>query len=294
MLEQPDWGPGRVDTFGSAKAMFNFFPNRPVPEKERVGVADFPSIWLQGSRKGMQLHWDGNNTSVEERNRSAAFGTGATPPTLDRPRIKRIEDWLLTKEPPAYPYPIDQALATKGKPVYARYCANCHGADGRKFDGEKVGKVTPIEDIRTDPHRLDSYTEQVAVNQNLLYAGYGEERFSHFRKTFGYANMPLDGLWLRAPYLHNGSVPTLRDLLDSGEQRPKTFYRGNDVYDPIKVGFESSVPEENGKKFFLFETLDEQGKPIPGNSNQGHEGLKYGTALSTPDKEALVEYLKTF
>ncbi len=294
MLEQPDWGPGRVDTFGSAKTLFNFFPNRPVPEKERVGVADFPSIWLQGPKKGMQLHWDGNNTSVEERNRSAAFGTGATPPTLDRPRIKRIEDWLLTKEPPAYPYPIDHALVAKGKPVYVRYCANCHGTDGRKFDGEKVGKVTPIEDIRTDPHRLDSYTEQVAVNQNLLYAGFGEERFSHFRKTFGYANMPLDGLWLRAPYLHNGSIPTLRDLLDSAEQRPKTFYRGNDVYDPINVGFESSVPEENGKKFFLFRTLDEQRKRIPGNSNQGHEGPKYGTALSTPEKEALIEYLKTF
>lgn len=294
MLEQPNWGPGRVDTFGSAKAMFNFFPNRPVPEKERVGVADFPSIWLQGPRKGMQLHWDGNNTVVEERNRSAAYGTGATPPTLDRQRIKRIEDWLLTKVPPAYPYLIDQSLAAKGKPLYIRYCAICHGADGRHFDGEKVGKVTPIEDIRTDPHRLDSYTHEVAVNQNLLYAGYGEERFSHFRKTFGYANMPLDGLWLRAPYLHNGSVPTLRDLLDPGSQRPKIFYRGNDVYDPIKVGFESKVAEESGKKYFQFKTLDEQGKIIPGNSNQGHEGQEYGTTLPAQEKEALVEYLKTF
>jgi Cytochrome c len=294
MLEQPDWGPGRVDTFGSAKAMFNFFPNRPVPEKEQVGVADFPSIWLQGPRKEMQLHWDGNNTLVEERNRSAAFGTGATPPTLDRQRIKRIEDWLLTKEPPAYPYPIDQTLAAKGKPVYQRHCASCHGRDGRHFEGEKVGKVTPIDLIRTDPHRLDSYTYEVAVNQNLLYAGYGDERFSNFRKTFGYANMPLDGLWLRAPYLHNGSVPTLRDLLEPSTQRPKTFYRGNDVYDPIKVGFESRVAEEIGKQYFEFRTVDAQGKAIPGNSNQGHEGEKYGTTLPAQDKEALVEYLKTF
>ena len=55
-------------------------------------------------------------------------------------------------------------------------------------------------------------------------------RFSHFRKTNGYANMPLDGLWLRAPYLHNGSVPTLRALLFP-EERPAVFYRGYDVYD---------------------------------------------------------------
>ena len=294
MLEQPEWGPGRVDTFGSAKAMFNFFPNRPVPEQEQVGVADFPSIWLQGPRQGMQLHWDGNNTLVEERNRSAAFGTGATPPTLDRERIKRIEKWLLTKEPPAYPYSIDQTLAAKGKPLYRRYCADCHGVDGRHFEGPKVGRVTPIEIIRTDPHRLDSYTYAVSVNQNLLYAGYGEERFSHFRKTFGYANMPLDGVWLRAPYLHNGSVPTLRDLLEPGENRPKTFYRGNDVYDPIKVGFESTLAEVNGNSYFEFKTVDAGGNPIPGNSNLGHEGEAYGTTLPTQDKEALVEYLKTF
>ena len=72
------------------------------------------------------------------------------------------------------------------------------------------------------------------MNQNMIFAGYGEERFSHFRKTFGYANSPLDGVWLRAPYLHNGSVPTLRDLLEPSDQRPKTFYRGYDVYDQRK------------------------------------------------------------
>ena len=55
-------------------------------------------------------------------------------------------------------------------------------------------------------------------------------KFSHFRKTDGYANMPLDGVWLRAPYLHNGSVPTLRALLFP-EERPAVFYRGYDVYD---------------------------------------------------------------
>ena len=54
--------------------------------------------------------------------------------------------------------------------------------------------------------------------------------FSQFRKTQGYANMPLDGLWLRAPYLHNGSVPDLRALLFP-EERPAAFYRAYDVYD---------------------------------------------------------------
>ena len=146
----------------------------------------------------------------------------------------------------------------------------------------------PIEEIGTDRHRLDSYTYEVAVNQNLIFAGYGDERFSHFRKTFGYANSPLDGIWLRAPYLHNGSVPTLRDLLEASTRRPKTFYRGYDVYDQKNLGFVSDVAEERGKRFFLYNT-DE-----PGNSNQGHEGKRFGTDLSAAEKNALLEYLKTF
>ncbi len=291
MLQRPDWGPGRVDTFGSAKALFNFSMDK-APASELIGVTDFPSIWLQGPRKDkqMQLHWDGNNTKVEERNRSAAFGTGATPPTLDRQRIKRLEDWLLTREPPTYPYPINQTLAAKGASVYNQYCAGCHGINGRNFEGQEVGKVTPIEQIGTDRHRLDSYTYDLAVNQNLLYAGTDDpdERFSHFRKTFGYANMPLDGLWLRAPYLHNGSVPTLRDLLEPSSRRPKIFYRGYDVYDQVRVGFVSSRENENGRPYFKFDTT------VAGNSNSGHEGKRYGTDMRGGEKEALVEYLKTF
>jgi len=122
----------------------------------------------------------------------------------------------------------------------------------------------------------------------MIFAGYENERFSHFRKTFGYANSPLDGIWLRAPYLHNGSVPSLRDLLEPSAQRPKAFYRGYDVYDQKKVGFVSDVENEKGRSYFRYDT--EQ----PGNSNKGHEGKRYGTELSKAEKDALVEFLKTF
>src|SRR6266498_605408 len=243
--EQPEWGPGRVDTFNPLKAYFNF-PADKLAENERIGTTDFPSIWNQGQRETlkMNLHWDGNNVSLEERNR--------------------------------------------GAPIYKKYCTECHGANGKDFRGEYAGRVVPIADIGTDHRRLDSYTYDVAVNQNLIFAGYGDERFSHFRKTFGYANSPLDGVWLRAPYLHNGSVPTLRDLLEPSPQRPKTFYRGYDVYDQKKVGFVSEVGEEKDRKYFQYKTEE------PGNSNKGHEGKRFGTELSASEKDALVEYLKTF
>ena len=284
---QPAWGPGRVDTFNSAKAVFNYRWDK-IDPRELIGTSDFPSIWNQGPRRGMQLHWDGNNTVMEERNRSAAFGTGTTPPTIDHASLERIENDLLDFKPPAYPYPIDDKLVARGAPIYKTYCAECHGASGTDFTGELVGKVTPIEEIGTDSWRLDSYTYDLAANQGALYAGYEQHRFKNFRKTYGYANAPLDGLWLRAPYLHNGSVPTLHDLLEPSSNRPTLFYRGYDVYDPVKVGFQTHVAAEGKRHYFLFDTT------VSGNGNHGHEGERYGTELTDEDKLALIEYLKTF
>jgi len=198
-----------------------------------------------------------------------------------------VRDWIWTLPPPAYPYSVDKALATRGEPLYREHCQDCH-ADHRFRDGvvsgSRVGKVVPIAAIGTDRHRLDSYTITFAMNQYSLYPD-SPYRFSHFRKTDGYANHPLDGIWLRGPFLHNGSVPTLRDLLDAPEQRPAVFYRGYDVFDRAKVGFVSNVPAADGQSFTRYDTT------TPGNSNRGHV---YGTTLTDEEKRAIVEYLKTF
>jgi hypothetical protein len=311
-------GPGRFDTFNPAKALLNWNFER-LPRRESVGIVDFPSLWLQGPRADarMHLHWDGNNDSVEERNRSAAFGSGAVPTTLDRKSLSTVADWLRSGQnlPPAYPFSIDRALVERGRPLYDEYCAACHGVSGRDFSGSRVGTVDPIERIRTDPCRLDNYTHDLTVEQGNLYAAYPSERFSHFRKTYGYANMPLDGIWLRGPYLHNGSVPTVRDLLEPAQKRPAVFYRGNEVIDQRKLGFVSDQPQQSGVTFFRYETRcvgnaaqcgllsnpenqHDDNVCLPGkwagNSNRGHEGYAYGTELSPEDKDAIVEYLKTF
>jgi hypothetical protein len=317
--DEPEAGPGRFDTFNPAKALLNWRFEK-LPSRERIGIVDFPSLWLQGPRDGMHLHWDGNNDSVEERNRSAAFGTGAVPTNIDRRSTKFIATWLRSdaNRPPKYferVEQIDQPVAERGKALYTRYCAECHGASGDDFTGAHVGQVEDINEIRTDPCRLDNYTYELAAEQGNLYAGYPAERFRHFRKTNGYANLPLDGLWLRAPYLHNGSVPTLRDLLEPWENRPKAFYRGYDVIDRKKLGFISEVATDGSAQFFRYETQctgdpsackHEQNPEnrhddnvcVPskwaGNSNRGHDGERYGTHLSAHDKDAIVEFLKTF
>jgi len=284
---QPDWGPGRVDTFNSAKALFNY-PIENLREDELFGTADFPTIWNQAKKQGMQLHWDGNNDRVEQRNLNASFGTGATPRLIDHDSIARIQAWNATATPPAFSehFEIDTELAADGKVVYSIYCADCHGASGSDFSGKYVGQVVPLEQIGTDPYRLHSFTPELALNLGTPYAG-TDYRFHSFRKTFGYANAPMDGLWLRAPYLHNGSVPTMWDLLQPADKRPKTFWRGNDRYDPLKLGFVDDVPEEKGKQFFVYDTA------VKGNSNKGHEGERYGTELADEYKWALIEYLKT-
>jgi hypothetical protein len=260
-----------------------------LPHDELIGASDFPSLWNQKPREGLHLHWDGDNDSVDERNLSAALGAGVTPVTVDHDAIKRVRDWIWTLPPPKYPYAVDGAMAARGATLYGQFCVACH-ADNRFRDGirapeaTRVGMVEDIDRIRTDRHRLDSYTDLFAANQYALYPE-SEYRFTHFRKTRGYANHPLDGIWARAPYLHNGSVPTLLDLMNAPGERPKMFYRGYDVYDQTRVGFISNVPEEKGRMFFQYDTS------IPGNGNGGHE---YGTTLPAADKLAIVEYLKTF
>jgi hypothetical protein len=117
----------------------------------------------------------------------------------------------------------------------------------------------------------------------------------------GYVAAFLDGIWLRAPYLHNGSVPTLRDLLEPVEKRPKLFYRGYDVYNQIKVGFITSQEEAPlvGMRCEIIEEkkaceVERIGTPYDvsqrGSGNHGH---LYGTDLPAKDKDALVEYMKT-
>ena len=271
--KRPPQGPGRVDTFNPYKRLLGMDINA----DNTVGTADLPSLWNQRPRQGLWLHWDGNNDSVEERNKSAAIGAGATPESLDVAALKRIEDWILDLKPPAFPAArLRPPIVERGRQVYQTACASCHD-----LGSARVGQVVEIGDIKTDPERLNSFTPELATRMNTIGTGY-PWRFTHFRKTNGYSNMPLDGIWLRAPYLHNGSVPTLRALMFP-EERPTVFYRGYNVYDWDRVGFVATGPEaeRDGVKFDTSQR---------GNGNGGHI---YGADLPAEDRQAIIEYLKT-
>jgi hypothetical protein len=98
---------------------------------------------------------------------------------------------------------------------------------------------------------------------------------------------PAGGEECDRAYLHNGSAPTLYDLLPPPSDRPTSFYAGTREFDPVKVGFKTERSAENS---FLFRVFDAQGKPIQGNLNSGHDYNNAG--LSEGDHAALVEYMK--
>lgn len=272
MDSRPDWGPGRIDPFNPVK-----FRTLKLAQDDTIGNSDMMPIWNEKQHQGFAFHWDGLETSLTETVQTGAIGDGATKKSIPISDLERVENFIKEKEPPQFPFPIDQKLLARGNEIFTNTCASCHA-----FGGERTGTVIPIEEIGTDRHRLDMWTQEAADVYNQFAEGYDWD-FDELRKTNGYLAVSLEGLWLRAPYLHNGSVPSLTDLLEKPENRTQVFYRGYDVYDPQKVGFVSEGAE--AELGFKYDTH------IPGNSNQGH---LYGMDLTSGDKKALIEYLKSF
>jgi mono/diheme cytochrome c family protein len=292
------WGPGRVDTFNPYKLIQFEVLADCLKREERIGVSDFPAIFLQRPRadRQMNLHWDGNNASLGDRNLSAALGAGLTEATASYglASINRVATWLETLPPPPSPYAkgLSADRVERGRGLYMRECASCHGyqgKDGYVFEGARLGHIEPIEYIGTDPSRLNSYTPLMQKYQtDFLFCNSPQQRFRHFKKTNGYANLPLDGLWLRAPYLHNGSVPTLADLLERPDARPRAFVRGLIDLDAEKGGFKAPACNPNAPPAAPLGCFDTSRE---GNASKGHD---YGTGLSASDRQDLLQYLLTF
>lgn len=271
----PDWGIGRDDPMNLTKYFMT-----DLPWDDTIGTADFPSIWNFHARaKTLTLNWGGETQTLRSVIIDSALGLQAKPATVVQ-HATWIENFLVAKHPPKYPFPVDQALADKGKSIYDRDCRSCHGFG----EGTRLGQIIPLAEVGTDNNRLITWTAEAAKIANQAVARLGIERQPITKPSVdGYQAVPLDGIWLRAPYLHNGSVADLTDLLETPDKRAKVFYRGYDVYDPTRMGFDTRSAEAQrlGCKVDI---------GVKGNGNQGH---LYGTGLPAADKKALIEYLKT-
>ena len=201
--------------------------------------------------------------------------------------FKEIYTWILALEPPKYPHSIDQSLADKGRGIFNNNCAECHGTygDGSAFPQ----KIVPLDVVGTDRARLDSLTPEMRHGYELSwFSNHGEKK--SISDPGGYVAQPLNGIWASAPYLHNGSVPTLWHLFHA-DKRPKVWQRTEDGYDYERGGLEivefDAVPAtaRTGKqRRTYFDTT------MFGKSKEGH---LFPDLLSEDEKVAVLEYLKT-
>jgi mono/diheme cytochrome c family protein len=272
MNDRPAWGPGRDDAFNLPKFILT-----QTPWDDTVGNTDFPALWRMDARAGRLFHWGGEAKTLYAVTATSALGTGALPGKAFVETNRWTDSFIAKLDPPPYPASIDKALAARGEGIFRAHCADCHGASGRR-----VGKAIPAAEIGTDAEHDRTWSQKDADRMNRLTRTLGAPD-AELQAAQGYVARPLAGVWLLGPYLHNGSVPTIRDLLTAPAQRPKVFYRGVDLIDTRNVGFVASgrYAEAHG---FRFDT------GLRGNGNGGHV---YGTDLSEADKNALIEYLKT-
>jgi len=291
MDSRPDWGPGRIDPFNPVK-----FFNLHLPDDGTIGNSDIMPLWdlstvLADTTRQYSLHWDGLNSNLRETAIAGAIGDGMDYQgyTVVEPTLDAIIDFIRLQKPPPSPfstagaekdpYHVDEAEMQQGKALYQTHCAACHEPGGPRFR-----TVISATEIGTDRHRIDMWSEAAKDRYTNYRAGGYSWGFHEFHKTNGYLANELTGLWLRGPYLHNGSVPTLRDLLSPPSDRPQKFYRGYDLVDPAGGGFISQVGTPAERYGALYDTA------TPGNSNSGH---LFGTDLSDQDKRRLMAFLKT-
>jgi hypothetical protein len=361
MDSRPLWGHGRIDPFNPVK-----FGLLELPIDETVGNSDMMPLWQLNRRQAADgsyhLHWDGLVTKPIHASLSGALGDGATKKSLPVEQIEELTRWLSDDSisPPEFPFRVDSGKVKAGKALFDLHCVSCHGQEGQ-WQNLPWRSVAGLDNARTDDHRLAMWnTVQLRDPLNPDDERHPATRYRAFARgypwvldsfvgTTDYVATPLNGLWLRGPYLHNGSVPTIRDLLNkplsaaqlhellakdkdpntagaferltdllqrsahseipdaqfvrilesfkpatdrlidaarTRDRRPPVFYRGSDELDQEGLGFVVKSVAAEGRRFAVpFVTL------VTGNSNSGHE---YGTDLSKEEKEALVEFLKTY
>lgn len=202
---------------------------------------------------------------------------------------KDVFRFFATYRASRFPGRIDRTKAARGQAIYAAQCASCHGVYDESLDGPRLMSFpNRTQAFDTDPARAAAFTPALA--EAVKRSPYGDLLTA--RATNGYAAPLLSGVWMSAPYLHNGSVPTIRQLLTPSE-RPTRFYVGGHRLNFATLGIDGRT--DAGGAYVYPEGYAPWSTPQlidtaqPGLSNRGH---LEGSTLSDVEKAALIEYLK--
>jgi hypothetical protein len=258
---------------------------------------DVPAWWLLKKKRTMYHTGSTNSRSVRSKMQfmMSPLNSGAAI-KKEESTFADIQAYILSIEPPKYPFPIDRALANKGEVVFRSTCARCHGSYGENWT--YPNKIVPIDEIGTDRSRYEGFEAKAGRHYNQTW--FAHERTGWLADdypataTAGYQAPPLDGIWATAPYFHNGAVPTLYDVLNS-RTRPRVYTRSfrTDAasYDTTKVGWKVETLETGpGLGASGFQRRKVYDTTLPGRGNGGHT---FGDDLSDPERTAVIEYLKT-
>jgi hypothetical protein len=315
-------GPGRSDAFDIIRDVVFTQPADYLPANAPV---NYPHLWQLNQTTW--LHWDGNTNSLMERNVGQSIGLGAVfdPKTYSSTVLPQdlheLEVLVRKITPPTWDEsilgPIDRARAERGRTLYAQHCGGCHARPDEP-DVAKRERFFRYDKVGTDPIRAENFAVPVNRDPNgqggtdfaqalsreakaLRDAAYRDNQISpadqkawdlpadevRWQTTRSYVARPLVAIWATAPYLHNGSIPTLYDLMRPAAERPATFAVGHHEYDPVKLGYVTDptrIPPDQRRLDFKLDTT------IAGNRNTGHE---YGTRLAEEERLAILEYIKT-
>jgi mono/diheme cytochrome c family protein len=257
---------------------------------------DPPAWWLLKKKKSM-YHTGGTDARSVRSIMQFMMSPLNSPETFAREEatFRDIRAYMLTLTPPKYPFPIDAALAAKGESVFRRDCSRCHGTYGESWT--YPNKVIPLDEIGTDRKRYDGIEEAFGRYYNQSWfakekPGWLADEMVELPSA-GYQAPPLDGIWATAPYLHNGSVPTVYDLLKSGD-RPARFTRSYRTdageYDAKKLGWKVTPAAAPDPRLPVVERRKVYDTSQPGRGNRGHT---FGDDLTDAERWAVIEYLKT-
>lgn len=258
-------------------------PNFPI--KDPTPASDVPPLWNVAKKKALYYNGMGRGSFAKLLMQAAVLGVKDS--THAREIVQDFQDvvaWAATIKPPVYPAAINRELVPRGKAIFEETCSKCHGTYGDNPD--YPNKIIPLEKVGTDP-----YYAQYFYSESGLTSWYNSSWFAHSQPSsqmlpsLGYVAPPLDGIWATAPYLHNGSVPTLMDLLDS-DRRPDFWKRGkgdlNYDYEQLGLTYTKSDYRDKSKETYRTDHL--------GFDNSGHT---FGDHLTDEERKALLEYLKT-
>lgn len=263
---------------------------RLAPPPERPLPVSVPPWWRMGKKHAMFYNAMGRGDQARYMMMKSLVCTDsvAEAESVDT-RFPHVRAYIAALEPPTYPFSIDAVQAEQGRSVFERHCGRCHGryGPGASYPNLVIG----LEEIGTDPaYARQAYEEADRFMDWFNHSWYGER--AQARPALGYIAPPLDAVWATAPYLHNGSVPSIAALLDSGT-RPKYWRRSFDSkdYDQETLGwaYEALAQGKEGAgdpagRAQIYDTS------LVGYSNAGHT---FGDGLTGEERRSLIEYLKT-